>query len=189
MEGNLNTGLKEFFNKFDKTEKRYSSICKVISIDNTKRTCQLEPINGDAERKGRLQASIELSEGIYIKPTINSYVLLSFINNQTGVITQFSEISSILITIGTSTVLIEDGQITFNEGSDYAVRYSELETAYNQLKSDFDTFVSTYNSHIHITTATIGATPTPGVLSPTVSTGSPSTGDITGAKISEIKMP
>ena len=79
------------------SEKIYSSICKVISVDESTRTCQLEPINGDAERKGRLQASLSLSEGVYVKPVINSYVQLTYINNITGVITAFSEIESIEI--------------------------------------------------------------------------------------------
>jgi len=75
-----------------------------------------------------------------------------------------------------------------NGNADFAVRFGALETAYNQLKSDFDTFVTTYNSHIHITTATVGPTAVPGVISPTVSTGSPSTGDISGAKVDNIKV-
>lgn len=168
--GKLNIALKELVNKFSNEEKRYSSICKVLSIDTTKRTCQLEPINGDAERKGRLQASVELSTGIYIKPTVNSYVLLSFINNQTGVITQYSEVD----------------EITINQGTDFAVRYNELESAYNQLKSDHDDLVQAFNTHVHATAA-------PGAPSPpTPAAGIPasaSTGDISGAKINEIKLP
>ena len=97
MEGNLNTALNEMFRNFDNKEKRYSSICKVLSVDESARTCQLDPINGDAERKGRLQASVSLSEGVYIKPKVNSYVLLNFINKETGVIVQYSEIDSIEI--------------------------------------------------------------------------------------------
>ena len=170
MNGNIIEIFQDMFDKMDRKEKRYSSICKVLSIDTTKRTCQLEPINGDAERKGRLQASVELSTGIYIKPTVNSYVLLSFINNQTGVIIQYSEVDEIII----------------NQGTDFAVRYNELESAYNQLKSDHDDLVQAFNTHVHATAA-------PGAPSPpTPAAGIPasaSTGDISGAKINEIKLP
>jgi len=170
MNGNIIEIFQDMFDKMDRKEKRYSSICKVLSIDTTKRTCQLEPINGDAERKGRLQASIELTTGIYIKPTVNSYVLLSFINNQTGVITQYSEID----------------EININGGTDFAVRFNVLQTAYNQLKSDHDDLVQAFNTHVHATAA-------PGAPSPpTPAAGIPasaSTGDISGAKIDEIKLP
>lgn len=67
----------------------------------------------------------------------------------------------------------KDGDIVVNDGTDFAVRYSALETAFNQLKSDFD-------AHVH-----------GGVLVGTASTGAttPSTADITGAKVEEILIP
>ncbi len=74
-----------------------------------------------------------------------------------------------------------------NGNANFAVRFGAMETAYNQLKTDFDNLVTLYNAHIHITTATI--TPgVPGVISPTTSTGSASTGDISGAKVDNIKV-
>lgn len=43
-------------------------------------------------------------------------------------------------------------------------------------KSDIDTLQANFDAHIHITTATVGASPTPGVLSPTTSTVGPIAG-------------
>lgn len=166
-------------------EKIYSSICKVISVNEENRTCELEPINGDAERTGRLQASLSLSEGIFIKPVINSFVLLSFINNQTGIITNYSEVERVYIKVGGSEYDIIDGDIIFNSGSDNAVRFSELKTGFDQLKQDFNKFVTTiYNVHVH-----------PGVLSGGASTlittnvGTSTTASIDNAKIDNIKVP
>ena len=67
----------------------------------------------------------------------------------------------------------EDGEIVVNDGTDFAVRYSALETAFNTLKSEFD-------AHVH-----------GGVLSGTASTGAttPSLADITPAKVEEILIP
>ena len=63
--------------------------------------------------------------------------------------------------------------VIINNGSDFAVRYNELETAFNQLKSDF-------NNHIHA-----------GVTTGSGSTGAttPSTADITTAKCDTVKIP
>jgi hypothetical protein len=91
----LSRAIKEHVKEALSSEKVYSTLCEVVSIDESSKTCQLNPINGDAERKGRLQASISLSEGVYIKPVVGSYVLLSYINNITGIITSYSEIESI----------------------------------------------------------------------------------------------
>lgn len=78
------------------------------------------------------------------------------------------------------THLKNDGTMEIGGDSDFMVRYSALETGFNQLKSDFNTFItSQYNLHIHPTPA--------GPSSPTVLVGTPSTADISGAKIQEIK--
>jgi len=66
--------------------------------------------------------------------------------------------------------------IELNGNSNYAVKYNELKTAFDQLKSDFDNFVSTiYNLHVHPSPAggSTGTTPT---------TGSASTADMSDSK-------
>ena len=88
----------------------------------------------------------------------------------------------------------KDGTVEMLGDADNMVRYSKLETAFNQLKQDFDTLVSTFNAHIH-TPVIVGVSggsgaPAVGVPGPTPTTAttvSPSTADITGAKIEEIK--
>lgn len=85
------------------------------------------------------------------------------------------------------TFLKNDGTMEIGGNSDNMVRFSELENAFNELKSDFNTLVTTFNGHIHTTTATVGATPTPGVIAPTTTPGTSSTADISPAKIDEIK--
>lgn len=82
--------------------------------------------------------------------------------------------------------LKNDGEMILNGGTDSAVLFSELQTAYDQLKSDFDNFVSTvYGVHTHIVTTpdTIN-----GSASPTTAQGSPSTGDITPAESEDVKL-
>lgn len=90
-------------------------------------------------------------------------------------------------------VEIKGLDLTLLEGTDFAVRYNELETAFNQLKSDFDALVTDYNSHTHpaTTTATVGPGPTLGdvTVTPTTTTGSPTTADITPAKCDKINLP
>lgn len=83
-----------------------------------------------------------------------------------------------------------NGQTVFNDGTDFMVRYNELETAFNQLKQDFDDFVSlTYGLHTHTFDYNAGPTAASGTTAATLSTGSPSTADITPAKIDDINVP
>jgi len=73
-----------------------------------------------------------------------------------------------------------DGTCEIGAADDNAVRYSKLESAFNQLKSDFNNLVMQYNLHQH--TAANGATP------PTTQ-GVATQADISQAKIESIKVP
>ena len=78
---------------------------------------------------------------------------------------------------------LQDGTIEINGGNDFAVRFNELETGFNQLKSDHDNFIANiYGLHDHPTAPT-GPVSTPSVL------GSASTADISAAKVEEVKLP
>jgi hypothetical protein len=67
-----------------------------------------------------------------------------------------------------------DSVITINQGVNFAAKYNELKTAYEELQSKF-------NNHVH-----------PGVTAGVASTGAtatPSTGDITLSKCDKVKLP
>lgn len=89
--------------------------------------------------------------------------------------------------------LDKDGNFIFNDGEDFAVRYSALETAYNQLKSEVDQLITDTNqlkSHGH----PVSVDPNTGTgattaITPVIPVQQPSTGDITPSKVEEIKVP
>jgi hypothetical protein len=74
-------------------------------------------------------------------------------------------------------------EIIFNDGEDYAVCYNKLKTAFDDLKSDFNTFVTTkYNLHNH-PTAPVGPVSVPNVL------GTSSSVSMSSAKVSSMRVP
>lgn len=79
--------------------------------------------------------------------------------------------------------LKNDGTIEVGGDSDFMVRYSKLETAFNELKQDFNSLVNVYNAHMHPYTDD----GSPATTSPTTSQGQTSNADISPAKIEEIK--
>ena len=83
--------------------------------------------------------------------------------------------------------LLNGGFIEIGGDADNMVRFSKLEDGYNKLKDDLNAFITKYNAHIHVTTATIGLGPAVGIISPTTSTETPSSASIADAKIDEIK--
>lgn len=88
-----------------------------------------------------------------------------------------------------SSVILDGTNATFHGGSDSAVAYTDLKSAFDALKSDLNALVTAYNAHIHITTATVGTGGPIGVIAPTTSTGSPSAADMSGAEVATVKLP
>ena len=94
---------------------------------------------------------------------------------------------TITINSNKTVIITTTDPIELNGNTDNAVRYSALETAFDQLKGDHDDFVSAFNQHMHATAAVgppIIPTPVPTVIPVLVSTA-----DITGSKVDEVKLP
>lgn len=75
--------------------------------------------------------------------------------------------------------LTPSGDVLLNGDANSTINYTDMKLAFDQLRNDL-------NSHFHTTTATIGATATPGVISvPTV----PSTADMAASEVPNVKVP
>ncbi len=83
------------------TEGGGSLVGKVVEINETDRTCDVQPLNGTAILYDvKLQADETLDKGLVIFPTQGSNVVVSFLNSQTGIVVQFSEIDKAELVIG-----------------------------------------------------------------------------------------
>jgi hypothetical protein len=105
----LKTVIFNYVSEYLKNEKIYAQIGTISDINDTERSCIITPINGDSERKMRLQASLNIAEGLYIKPVDGSKVMFVYLNSETGVITCFSHIDSINLDV--------QNNITINGGN------------------------------------------------------------------------
>jgi hypothetical protein len=79
-----------------------------------------------------------------------------------------------------------DGIITLNKGTDFAVRYSKLESEFNKLKTSFNNLLTEYKLHTHPYVDTpIG----PSTTSPYASTQIANASDITLTKVDTVMLP
>jgi hypothetical protein len=117
----------------------YSEICKVVSVNNTERTCIVEPINGESNYEDiRLQTKISDTVGLYVKPAVGSTVMVAFYNEHSGYVSQFSEIDSIELKVN-NTIVINGGdnggllvkQKLVSELQKYSAVLTNLQTAIN----------------------------------------------------------
>lgn len=78
--------------------------------------------------------------------------------------------------------LESDGTIRLNTGSDWAVQFTALATAYNELQQKHNDLMTEFVAHTHPTPAGASSPPTP------INTQTPSTGDISKAKIEKVRL-
>lgn len=79
---------------------------------------------------------------------------------------------------------LQNGNLQLNGEGDFAVRFTALETAFNELKGKYNDLVTKHNTHKHG-----GVTPGGGITAGPDLTGSSSAADIAPAKIEEIEVP
>jgi len=83
------------------------------------------------------------------------------------------------------------GDTVINDGTDYAVQYTELKSAFDQLTADFDALVAVVNGHVHLAPAGGGNTGAALDLTappPFTNPGQDTTADMTGSKVSSVRV-
>lgn len=127
----------------------YSIICKVDSVDNSARTCDVTPLDGSAKIFDvKLQADEDQSTGWILFPKTDSNVIITFLNKDQAFVSLVTE--------------IEEAHLNGSDNGGLII-IQKLVDKLNVLENAF-------NSHIHTTTATVSATPVVGVIAPTTST-------------------
>jgi len=91
-------------------------VARVVSVDESERTCKVIPLLENAEYISRLQAVNSSTTGLFIIPAVGSYVGIIVINTKLSLVFQYSEIEKILLTIGNTSISIKDGEVVFNDG-------------------------------------------------------------------------
>lgn len=71
-----------------------------------------------------------------------------------------------------------------NSNTNHATQYEALKTAFDELRGDLNALVQDYNTHTHILTLSVGT----GTAAPTATQGTPSSADVSGAKLEKIKV-
>lgn len=79
--------------------------------------------------------------------------------------------SSATVQVGTIKISLDkDGVYLNGDGLGGLIKIAELVTRLNSVESALSDLITKYNGHIHVTTATPGTSPIPGVISPTTAT-------------------
>ena len=129
-------------NQIDR-ENFYSIEGKAVNVDETARTCDLEPIEDEAPRAGiRLQSVIDGTTGFVLIPKEGSFIAVTFFDKRTGFVSLTSEIEKILI---------DTDLVQFNGGSNGGlININDLVTQMNKAQNDLNALKSALSGWIPV---------------------------------------
>jgi hypothetical protein len=106
----------------------YSLLATVTEVDETTRTCDVEPLNGDAEIFGvRLQSKESDTEGVVFFPEVGSIVIVTFISSETGYVAVNSDIEKVEFKRKTLKIRLDtEGVHLENQSQDLATKIGQL---------------------------------------------------------------
>lgn len=138
---NTNRSIRDLMREIvkDPNAEIYSIVGEIIAIDETARTCDVKPTNGDAEIYGvRLQSDANSTDGFVLIPTINSIGIVTFINRTTGILSVCNKIDKMIVKSEIE-INIDCEKITFNGGSnDGLIKINDLITKLNAVENDLN---------------------------------------------------
>jgi hypothetical protein len=125
--------------------KKFEAItCSVLQVNQSERTCDCRPLNGDADVFGvRLQTDINATVGLYQEPEVNSNVIIGFLNKSAAYLILCSAVAKFEIVIGNTSFKMDGSTIEMNGGSlggmvkvnPALAKLNAIETNINLLKS------------------------------------------------------
>lgn len=102
----------------DKRDEVYSLVAEVTAVDTAERTCDVTPVNGDAEIFGvRLQSVLNGDKGLAFIPVVGSQVVISFLSKEAAYVAAFSEVQIIEFKIEPITMLLDENGLRLASSS------------------------------------------------------------------------
>lgn len=85
----------------DENEEIYSLVGRVVAVDKNKRTCTVQPLEEEEATiyNVRLQASMNSSNGLLCFPAPDSFVVVTFLSEDSAYVALFSEVESVELVV------------------------------------------------------------------------------------------
>lgn len=138
--------IQQSLRKLTHRDPIYCQICTVDAVNDL--TCDVTSVVSALPiTKVRLKAYLQGDNGIIVKPTVNSFVLVAFLSPTDAYVSMCDEIDSIDTKIGNSTFHMDKDYITMNGGSlkgltkleNLVDRLNTIEDAHNNLLTEYKT--------------------------------------------------
>lgn len=136
--------IKEAIERIAQTrEELYSVVCEVLEVFSTERSCNVRPLNGQADMFAcRLQCDFGLEEGFVQIPKVGSTVVVTFLSRNHAYVALCSELEEVLVHCPVVSLGGPDGEKVV-KGETLNETLGELNDNLGQLVTDLTTFATT----------------------------------------------
>jgi hypothetical protein len=118
----------------------YAVAAEVLSVDKAARTCNVRPLNGDAEVFDvRLQSAIGGGAGVWYLPKAGSKVIVVFISKEAAFVAMTEEVDLVEMVIGDQVLQLTDKGLAVGSGSNHL--RAELDALFATLDKLTDTLM------------------------------------------------
>lgn len=124
--------IQEALNKLLPREEVYSKIGKVLSVNETDKTCEVQPIDGGANILGVMICANQ-SGKIEIFPKLDSLAIVTFLGKNVAYLGLISEVDKIRITIEQQELLIDSTGVSIAGKLGVKSQTADLKSAVNEL--------------------------------------------------------
>ena len=128
------------------TKNTYPFFGTVLSVDVSKKSCTVEPSNGDADILD-VKLIADQSKAILLIPKIGSKVVVSMFDKDNAFIELTSEVDKIEITIDSQKLEIDTNGFVFNTGNfGGLIKIEELVNKLNRIENDINTLKQIFST-------------------------------------------
>lgn len=171
----LNDQLKQAIQQLAGTHNKddvMSFDCTVDEVREDDFECDVTAIGGNATTKvPGVRLAAEANDGWTLIPKVGSTVTVTITKNGLAYVSMFSDLDKVKAVINETMIVMEDGKITFNDGSfEGLVKVIELTEKLNNIEKAFNDLVAAYTAHVHSGGTIMGST---GTTSPFTETLTP----------------
>lgn len=124
-------------------ESFYAEKAKVISVDETEGTCtvHLAVDDDDADDVTGVvfKNALNNAEGIFVTPTVNKYVMISWLNNEVCFVSLVQDYDKVTIKKGGISIVMDGTNVVVNGGSKTVALAPDVKTQINLSEADTNT--------------------------------------------------
>ena len=156
--------IKDYIRSLAGQQEAVAVLAKVVSLNEDENTCEVEPLNEEANILDvRLSPVLDSEEGLIIYPKVNSIVVVVLLDKATAYVGLVSEILKVKIKMGATNLALEEGKLRVNIDVEEGIVFNggglggmvvvgNLVQAFNGLVSVVNQLIAKFNAHTHIVT-------------------------------------